>query len=64
MVCKRPHCTDCSNREKIQLPVEERPTKRRICHTCSISIENRTCEYVKAKTLELSQFEADQIVQQ
>lgn len=47
MVCRRVHCTNCSNRERIQLPGEDKPTKRRLCHTCSISIENRTHEYIK-----------------
>lgn len=59
MVCQRPHCSTCSNREKIQMADETRPHKRRICHTCSISIEQRTTEEIKrSQTIKLTQVDS------
>ncbi len=39
-MCKRPHCTGCSNRERILLNMNEKPKRKRVCHTCAISMDN------------------------
>jgi hypothetical protein len=46
-VCGRPHCTDCSNREKILVDIEQKPKKKRVCHTCAISMDNILVESVR-----------------
>jgi len=49
-VCGRPHCTDCSNREKILVDIEQKPKKKRVCHTCAISMDNILVESVRNST--------------
>jgi hypothetical protein len=49
-VCGRPHCTDCSNREKILVDIEQKPKKKRVCHSCAISMDNILVESVRNST--------------
>ena len=39
-MCKRPHCTSCSNRERILVDMTKKPVRKRVCHTCAISMDN------------------------
>lgn len=53
IVCKRAHCTNCSNREVVKFADMKKPKRKRICHTCSISIENQNLDIIKLSTLEM-----------
>ncbi len=39
-ICKRVHCSNCSNREKLKLEPNANASTHRVCHACSISIGN------------------------
>ncbi|CDW90783.1 p21-activated protein kinase [Stylonychia lemnae] len=46
IICNRPHCTNCSNREALKTSDGKKKQRKRICHACVITFEQNGKEFV------------------